>query len=734
MEDQIFIQSRLIDPNEARKHGAFTTLPIRIHKRNDIADATARRVLRDWGHHIGDGMEKKALTSFSHLGNLNAFTYTEALPERLGVLSYLLDLGLIHDDASEGMGIEDAIAEHRDFERSLDIEPTEEPAQGSRADKLKKLAAQILLEAVRIDRDMGIHMLEMYQKEWLAIVEKNDDKEFGDLEEYYTYRKCNFGMRAFWPMVEYGMGFRLTKKDHELIKHVFEPIEEALMLTNDYWSWDREYEAWKKDGNRLVNVIDVVRRTRSIPIAAARDIVKQMIIETEQKYVKRKTEFYKEHPDVSLEVRRWIEAAGCVVSGSHYWATSAPRHHARFRELFLQENSSLLQENSSPDVSSENSVPSETCSSYTSFATDVCEDPGAKDVQVPKTTMKMENGKRGQKRPIEDELHQNGLRKKLHAGSSWEMPDDMAIQSPCRYIRSLPSKGVRSMLTEALNVWIQAPRKSVKAVEQLIRLLHDASLILDDIEDDSPLRRGKAATHLVFGHSQAINSANFMFVQAVQQARKLSNPHAVDIVLQELECLHFGQSWDLFWKHNLISPTEEAYMKMVDSKTGGLFRMLLQLIVGESEQAPKCGAERLTRLVALLGRFFQVRDDYVNLKSDTYAEQKGFCEDLDEGKFSYPIVHFLQHAPAELRAHVISIFRQRPSGGSGRGTTPVSREVKQHVLDLLESAGTLEAVLELIRQMEVEIVTEIGNLEEITGESNPMLRLVIERLSVRGLM
>ena len=40
-----------------------------------------------------------------------------------------------------------------------------------------------------------MHMLEMYQKEWLAIVEKNDDKEFDDLEAYYAYRKCNFGMR-----------------------------------------------------------------------------------------------------------------------------------------------------------------------------------------------------------------------------------------------------------------------------------------------------------------------------------------------------------------------------------------------------------------------------------------------------------------------------------------------------------------------------------------------------------
>jgi ophiobolin F synthase len=533
-------------------------------------------------------------------------------------------------------------------------------------------------------------------------------------------------------MVEYGMGYRLTAKQHELIKDVMEPIEEALMLTNDYWSWDREYEDWKTNGNRLVNVVDVVRRTRSIPTDAARDIVKQMIIETEQTYVKKKTAFYKEHPDVSMEVRRWIEAAGCVVSGSHYWATSAPRHHVRFRESFAQENSPLnvTSDSSSPGASSVTSALSDACSSNTSFATLVYENPEARDVQVATNT---ENGKRGQKRNIEDGSRQDSPSKKVHTELGWEMPNDMAVQSPCHYIRSLPSKGVRSMLIDALNVWIQAPKKSVKAVEELIRLLHNASLILDDIEDDSPLRRGRAATHLVFGHSQAINSANFMFVQAVQHARKLSNPTAVDIVLYELERLHLGQSWDLFWKHNLLSPKEEEYMKMVDSKTGGLFRMLLQLIVGESAQEPKCDMERLIRLMALLGRFFQVRDDYVNLKSDTYAEQKGFCEDLDEGKFSYPIVHFLQHAPEMLRAHVISIFRQRPSGGTGRETTPMAREVKQHVLDLLESEGTFEAVLKLLRQMEAEIIAEIGQLEEITGESNPMLRLVIEGISVRGL-
>jgi ophiobolin F synthase len=85
----------------------------------------------------------------------------------------------------------------------------------------------------------------------------------------------------------------------------------------------------------------------------------------------------------------------------------------------------------------------------------------------------------------------------------------------------------------------------------------------------------------------------------------------------------------------------------------------------------------------------------------------------------------------ELRAYVISMFRQQPSDRGGQGTCPVTREVKQYVLDLLESAGTFKAVLELMCWMELEIRTEIKRVEEAVGECNPMLRLVIKRLSVR---
>jgi ophiobolin F synthase len=85
-----------IDQRDAAETAAFTTLPIRIHKRNDIADAASRRLLKDWDYHMQDDQSQKSRTSVSSLGSMCALAFPEVLPERLAVLTYLADLGLMH--------------------------------------------------------------------------------------------------------------------------------------------------------------------------------------------------------------------------------------------------------------------------------------------------------------------------------------------------------------------------------------------------------------------------------------------------------------------------------------------------------------------------------------------------------------------------------------------------------------------------------------------------------------
>jgi geranylgeranyl pyrophosphate synthase len=122
-----------------------------------------------------------------------------------------------------------------------------------------------------------------------------------------------------------------------------------------------------------------------------------------------------------------------------------------------------------------------------------------------------------------------------------------------------------------------------------------------------------------------------------------ANPAAMDVLLKGMRELFVGQSWKLKWKFHVSCPSVQEYMAMIDGKTDAMFILLVRLMHSFSQHS--VSLPELDRLATLLGRFYQVRDDYLNLQSDDYSEQKGFCEDLDEGKFSYPIVSCFNSDP-----------------------------------------------------------------------------------------
>lgn len=132
-------------------------------------------------------------------------------------------------------------------------------------------------------------------------------------------------------------------------------------------------------------------------------------------------------------------------------------------------------------------------------------------------------------------------------------------------------------------------------------MLHTASLLVDDVEDSSLLRRGLPVAHSIFGTAQTINSANYVYFLALQELFKLDDirdekagdngvngtrermrGEAVRIYSKELINLHRGQGMDLYWRDTLTIPTEADYLEMVRNKTGGLFRLAVRLMQAES--------------------------------------------------------------------------------------------------------------------------------------------------------
>lgn len=148
------------------------------------------------------------------------------------------------------------------------------------------------------------------------------------------------------------------------------------------------------------------------------------------------------------------------------------------------------------------------------------------------------------------------------------------------------------------------------------------------------LRRGVPAAHQLFGIRFTMNTACYVITHALIQTNEAGGEAANKIFCHELLELHRGQGTDIFWRDNAICPSEKEYKLMVIRKTGGLFLMLIRLLQLFSENK-----RDFSKLAGLVGLYFQIRDDYCSLNSKDYTKKKTFCEDLSEGKMSFPVVH-----------------------------------------------------------------------------------------------
>ncbi|GAB5587294.1 hypothetical protein Unana1_02194 [Umbelopsis nana] len=286
--------------------------------------------------------------------------------------------------------------------------------------------------------------------------------------------------------------------------------------------------------------------------------------------------------------------------------------------------------------------------------------------------------------------------------------NDNILLEPFRYLCEHPGKDIRGRLIEAFDHYMKVPADQLKVITKVTEMLHNASLLIDDVEDDSDLRRGVPVAHKIYGIAQTVNCANYVYFLALNEIITLGNSKMVDIYTEELLNLHKGQGMELFWRDSLTCPTQDEYIDMVSNKTGGLLRLGVKLM----QEASKTDRD-YTSLVNKIGIHFQVRDDYMNLQSQQYADNKGFCEDFTEGKFSFPVIHSIRADPSNRQ--LLNILKQKST----------SVELKRFGLQLLERTNTFNYCLEFLKDMEQQARNEIKQLGE-----NPMLEKILDMLSV----
>jgi geranylgeranyl diphosphate synthase type 3 len=213
---------------------------------------------------------------------------------------------------------------------------------------------------------------------------------------------------------------------------------------------------------------------------------------------------------------------------------------------------------------------------------------------------------------------------------------DASLLEAFRYINSVPGKDVRGKLIDCFQLWFQVESPEIlEKIKDIVGDLHNASLLVDDIEDNSKLRRGNPVAHSIFGIPAVINCANYVYFLALEKCHALNNPAAMQVFVGELLNLHRGQGHDIAWRDAIRCPTEEDYLIMVQDKTGGLFRLAVGLMQAFATQHRDTD---FSNLVNNLAMYFQIRDDFINLADEEYMKSKSFCEDFSEGGHasSYP--------------------------------------------------------------------------------------------------
>ncbi|KAL3233760.1 Geranylgeranyl pyrophosphate synthase BTS1 [Nakaseomyces bracarensis] len=242
-----------------------------------------------------------------------------------------------------------------------------------------------------------------------------------------------------------------------------------------------------------------------------------------------------------------------------------------------------------------------------------------------------------------------GIQQLIESPPQWSSADELAIRQPYNHIASIPGKNFRTQLIFLFNSFYELEDTTLRSVTEIIEILHNSSLLIDDIEDNSQLRRGVVAAHMVYNIPMTINTANYMYFEAMNLLRKLSTDEAITSSLmaifnEELQNLHRGQGLDIYWRDHLqeFIPTEDMYFNMVMNKTGGLFRLTLRIM---EKLSPKWrNKTTLVPLGNLLGIIYQIRDDFLNLADEHMMENKGYADDISEGKLSFPIIHGLNFA------------------------------------------------------------------------------------------
>jgi geranylgeranyl diphosphate synthase type 3 len=267
------------------------------------------------------------------------------------------------------------------------------------------------------------------------------------------------------------------------------------------------------------------------------------------------------------------------------------------------------------------------------------------------------------------------------------------LLEPVSYYKNQKGKDTRKLLSNLFGKLLGVNDENIELINKITNDIHNASLVIDDIEDNSLLRRNQPCAHIKYGIPLSINAGYYSFFKSLYEIQNNFDEKTSRKITEYICFVHEGQGMDIYYTQNKIIPDIKEYEKMMIYKTGYAFIMNLDLLMDKSTNLIiKKKYNNIKHILTLFSLFFQIRDDYINLTDPEYWKSKGFCQDFDEEKISYLVTYF----KTMNDTNVMEMMQDK------------SKEGKIKILLLFNEMGLFDIIYHKLLELKQQILNEMN--------------------------
>jgi geranylgeranyl pyrophosphate synthase len=263
-------------------------------------------------------------------------------------------------------------------------------------------------------------------------------------------------------------------------------------------------------------------------------------------------------------------------------------------------------------------------------------------------------------------------------------------------------------------------------------VIHNGTLVIDDIEDSSDVRRGKPCLHKTFGVDIAVNAGNAVYYLPLlslmlhREAFSAEMQRDVyEVYVQEMINLSMGQAMDIAWHRGLANANninENDYLQMCAYKTGTLARMAAKMAAVFSG-VEKTLVDKLGRFAESIGVAFQMQDDILDLTGQEFAKKKGGVgQDITEGKRTLMVIYTLKNANDVDKNRLIEILNMHTS----------DQRLRDEAIALMQKYHAIKHTMQTAEKIVVNSWNEVERLLP-TPEAKEKLKAFSEFLIKRSM-